>query len=329
MEKKVTDEALRRKRRVKTMKRCIIALMIIAIITPTIMCAVLMVRVSRLEKSLDMLLSTRRLSSTSTLLNQSGEDFSVDFVDEVSASDATADGIIQAEEYTEALANENVHGVVDMETYVEGTTVRKVYLTFDDGPSENTDAILDILKEYNIKATFFVIGREDEESIVRYNRILEEGHTLAMHSYTHNYSQIYADMDSYIEDVTSLQELLTRVTGVTPVFYRFPGGSSNTVSNVDIKNCIQFLEDNNIQYFDWNVSSGDASSRKLTAETIANNVINGINSLSSDAVVLMHDSGTKTTTVEALPIIIEQLQEMGLDICAIGDTTNPVHHTIR
>ncbi|MBO4461285.1 MAG: polysaccharide deacetylase family protein, partial [Lachnospiraceae bacterium] len=104
---------------------------------------------------------------------------------------------------------------------------KKVYLTFDDGPSHNTELILDILKEYNVKATFFVIGRNDEYSKSLYKRIVDEGHTIALHSYTHRYSSIYASLDAYKEDLQKISDLVYDATGVRSKFIRFPGGSSN------------------------------------------------------------------------------------------------------
>ena len=201
---------------------------------------------------------------------------------------------------------------------------RKVYLTFDDGPSENTGYVLDLLKKYNIKATFFVIGREDDESAAYYRRIIEEGHTLAMHSYTHNYNTVYADIDAFKNDVDRISALLTEKTGVTPVFYRFPGGSSNTVSNVDIEECKQYLLEKGISYFDWNVSSGDGSNA-TSAQSIIDNVINGVKDR-SNSVVLMHDSISKNNTMEALESLIIKLNRMEVEFLPITEETKPVRH---
>lgn len=109
---------------------------------------------------------------------------------------------------------------------------RKVYLTFDDGPSGNTGEILDILAEYDVKATFFVVGKEEEKYQPLYKRIVEEGHTLAMHSYSHKYDEIYQSKESFAADLSKLQEFLYDTTGVWCRYCRFPGGSSNTVSRV-------------------------------------------------------------------------------------------------
>ena len=203
---------------------------------------------------------------------------------------------------------------------------KKVYLTFDDGPSSNTDQILDILKDYDVKATFFVVGKTDERSVKAYQRIVEEGHTLAMHSYSHKYDEIYESKEAFARDLNSLQEYLYETTGVWPRIYRFPGGSSNTVSKVDMQELIEYLTDIGITYFDWNVASGDAVSRTLPAETIVNNCLSGIEK-QKESVILMHDASNKGTTIEALPQIIEAIQEQGdAELLPITDETVPVQH---
>lgn len=120
------------------------------------------------------------------------------------------------------------------EAAAQGDGSRKVYLTFDDGPSSNTGRILDILAEYDVKATFFVVGKTEEKYQSLYKRIVEEGHTLAMHSFSHKYNEIYQSRESYVEDLSKLQEFLYETTGVWCRYCRFPGGSSNTVSRVDM-----------------------------------------------------------------------------------------------
>ena len=182
--------------------------------------------------------------------------------------------------------------------------IRKVYLTFDDGPSQNTDKILDVLKQYDVKATFFVVGKE--QYAAQYKRIVEEGHTLAMHSYSHVYNDIYSSLDAYKQDLTKLRAFLYEITGVECNIVRFPGGSSNTISQTDMGTLIEYLDSEGMIYFDWNVSSGDATHGYKSAETLAANVLNNIDSF-NNAVVLMHDAAGKTSTIESLPIIIETI----------------------
>ncbi len=204
--------------------------------------------------------------------------------------------------------------------------IHKVYLTFDDGPSENTDKILDILDDYGIKATFFVNGREDEESLAAYKRIVDEGHTIAMHSYSHKYSEIYSSLDAFKKDYEKIQNLIYDTTGVESMYYRFPGGSSNRVSNAHMSDYIKFLNEQGIVYFDWNVSSGDATSQAFTADELVENVMSDVVKYKT-SVVLMHDAKTKSTTVQALPEIIEALQKSGALILPIDENTDVIQHT--
>jgi len=204
--------------------------------------------------------------------------------------------------------------------------VHRVYLTFDDGPSIYTDDILDILDAYGVKATFFVIGRENTASYARYLRIVEEGHTLGMHSYTHVYNDIYASPESFAADTERIRTLLEDVTGQTPVFYRFPGGSSNDVSATDMHELEEYLSSEGIVYFDWNVSSGDAGREPLTPDQIIRNSLQGIEDRDT-TVILFHDTAAKRSTVYALPSIIEAIQAMdNTEILPITYDTTVIQH---
>ena len=171
-----------------------------------------------------------------------------------------------------------------------------------------------------------MVGKTDEHSVRAYQRIVEEGHTLAMHSYSHKYEEIYRSKESFAEDMASLQEYLYQITGIWPRYYRFPGGSSNLVSQTDMQELIGYLNESGITYFDWNVASGDAVSGYLSAETIAENCLNGIEN-KNISIVLMHDAAEKNTTVEALPEIIRVIRDRGdAVILPITDATTPVQH---
>jgi peptidoglycan/xylan/chitin deacetylase (PgdA/CDA1 family) len=206
---------------------------------------------------------------------------------------------------------------------IEGT--RYVYLTFDDGPSTYTDEILDILEQYDVKATFFVNGKPNAKYTDLYKRIVNDGHTLGMHSYSHKYSELYADMDSFKADTDKLRIFLYETTGVWAKYYRFPGGSSNTVSKVDIHELIEYLNGAEITFFDWNVSAGDDRSG-ANKDTIYANIVNNVPRF-KHCVVLMHDAADKKATVDALPKIIEAIQAMDdTVIVPITDDTLPVQH---
>lgn len=207
----------------------------------------------------------------------------------------------------------------------EESSTKKVYLTFDDGPSIYTGQILDILDQYGVKATFFVTGEHSdyEEMFVE---IVNRGHSIGMHSYSHIYSEIYKNRESFEKDYFKVRDYITETTGVTPVIYRFPGGSSNTVSATDMNELFAFLEEQGVTYFDWNVSSGDATSQTLSAGRIVANCMAGVNNY-QESVILFHDTSAKYSTVAALPVILEQLQSMeDVEILPITADTTPVQH---
>ncbi len=294
-----------RSKRVRRLKKMILGTIALLILIPTLLCIYLGVRVAGLKsqvKSLSLQLSMQlQVDEESGVYEASGVEESVSPYD--AAETDSESGTAETQEAS-----------------------RKIYLTFDDGPSVNTDEILDILKEYDIKATFFVVGKTDAGSEAAYKRIVEEGHTLAMHSYSHKYDEIYESKEAFVSDLTQLQEYLYGITGVWPRIYRFPGGSSNTVSKADMSELIRYLTNMGIVYYDWNVASGDAVSRTLSVETIVENCMTGINK-QSESVVLLHDAANKKTTVEALPVIIEQVLAQGDAVfLPITDETVPVQH---
>ena len=237
-------------------------------------------------------------------------------VDDAEASIYTVSGV---DEYKRS-------GIDDGNSSEEEAGIRKVYLTFDDGPSGNTNRILDILADYDVKATFFVVGKEEEQYQALYKRIVEEGHTLAMHSYSHKYNEIYQSVESYSADLSKLQEFLYDTTGVWCRYCRFPGGSSNTVSRVDMHELIAYLDDQDMSYFDWNISSGDASNSYVGPSEIVRNCTVNLRNF-DEAIILMHDASDKNSTVEALPALIETIQAMeDTKIVPITDDTERIHH---
>lgn len=201
-----------------------------------------------------------------------------------------------------------------------------VYLTFDDGPSKNTPRILEILKQENIKATFFV--KNAGKYNVHMKAITDAGHTIALHTYSHDYKTIYASEKAYFTDLQNISDLVYLQTGVRSKLIRFPGGSSNTVSRKYCKGIMTALSksvgDKGYRYFDWNVSSGDAESERVPVASILANC-KKIPS-SRNLVVLMHDIGAKDTTVEALPAVIAYYKSMGYSFAAITEDTPPLHH---
>lgn len=208
-------------------------------------------------------------------------------------------------------------------------TSATIYLTFDDGPSNSiTPKILDILKEEGVQATFFVINHSD--SLNKYiKRAHDEGHTIALHSYTHNYKKIYASKEAYFEDLYKIQKKVESITGTKQTIIRFPGGSSNTVSRFNPKimtTLAEEVEKQGFTYFDWNVSSGDAGGAK-TKEQVYNNVVSRLKN--SNNIVLMHDSEGNYKTLNALRDIIKYGKANGYKFSKITTSTMPNHHHIN
>ena len=205
---------------------------------------------------------------------------------------------------------------------------RTVYLSFDDGPSENTGAILDILRHYGVKATFFVAGNGSTYGRKMYQRIVDEGHALGNHTYSHDYARVYSSTEAYWADHVRLEELLIEATGVRPQILRFPGGSNNTVSHkyggTDIMDqLIEMVLDKGYYYIDWNVTSQDAAVATQDVAVIIEAVLTRVRNV-VNPIILFHDSSAKTTTVEALPVIIETLLDQGFSFDVLGPTSYSV-----
>lgn len=188
------------------------------------------------------------------------------------------------------------------------------YLTFDDGPTTSvTPAILDILRRYDIKATFFMVGSLIEKNPGMAYRVYKEGHTLANHSYRHNYSYLYESEENFMSEIEETHSLICDITGKKnyPKIFRFPGGSYNSGSYGEQKQAYkETLEKNGYRFCDWNSLNGDAEYKSPTVETLLNR-IKSSSSGKEDLIVLMHDSATKKINIKALPVIIEYLLENG------------------
>ena len=203
---------------------------------------------------------------------------------------------------------------------------KTIYLTFDDGPGPYTAHLLDILLKYNVKATFFVTGRGDRSLIAREAR---EGHTVAIHSLTHDYSKVYKSEEAFFADINAINEIILQQTGAYTNLLRFPGGSSNTVSK---KYCpgimtklVSSVTEKGFKYFDWNVMSGDAGGAK-TADKVYTNVINGIRN-KSYAIVLQHD--IKSFSVNAVERIIVWGKNNGYAFAPLSADSPTVHQRVN
>lgn len=202
-----------------------------------------------------------------------------------------------------------------------------IYLTFDDGPSNLTGKILDILDEEGIKATFFVTSGGEYVK-----RAYNSGHTIALHTYSHNYSYVYASESNYFTDLNNVSDSVYNTIGIRPNIIRFPGGSSNTVSRNYNKGIMSRLVNDVTSrgyiYFDWNIDSNDAGGDGYNSNKIYNNVINGL-SHNKTNVVLMHDSSSHASSADALRDIIKYGKNNGYSFKAISSNTPIVRHGVN
>lgn len=189
---------------------------------------------------------------------------------------------------------------------------KTVYFTFDDGPSHNTEKILDILREENVRATFFVCAQEcdDADSPALLRRILAEGHEIGLHSYTHDFKKIYSSLDSYLEDLNAINDYIIKATGYRASIVRFPGGSGTmNASRALIKKISNEITRRGYCFYDWDIDSGDAISRS-SAEKLAAKITGGTKDRDR-VIVLMHDNPAQKTTPDALRLAIPELRRQG------------------
>lgn len=291
---KTKDNIDFRKKRIKRIKKIIIVLCILLFILPVVLSIVLFVRVKKLENKIETIISENKLES-------GGEEVSMEIVN--------------------AKEKEIVTG-----SAVEEEKTKRVYLTFDDGPSKQTERVLNILEKKKVKATFFTIGREDEFSQNIYRRIVKEGHTLGMHSYSHIFKEIYGSLDGFKKDFHRISDYLEKITGVRPVFYRFPGGSSNTVNELPVEQYTNFLKEQGVEYVDWNVIAANGISDNVMKKDMVRSVMEGVAKYDT-SIVLLYDSADKKMTADSLSAMIDSLQAAGYELLPMDDSTVPIHHS--
>lgn len=304
----------RRRKRIGRIKNMIVAVIAGWIIISMILIVCLFVKLSQLERNLNRYLENPGSGQEGLATSGQADGSSTETI---SGNSTEVPG-------ETAYAAPPLGGVSDEWNLAAEGDTHKVYLTFDDGPSEHTGEILDILAQYDVKATFFVVGSENEEDAELYRRIANEGHTLGMHSWSNKYNVIYESKNAFVEDYERLHGYLLQETGVDVKYYRFPGGSSNQISNVPMSELIGYLNEQGVVYYDWNVTSGDAASA-FTSEEIVEKVKEDVVKYKT-SVVLLHDAAGREKTVETLGPLIETLQEMGVEILPIGDDTEAIQY---
>lgn len=207
-----------------------------------------------------------------------------------------------------------------------------VFLTFDDGPSTNTSTILDVLKQNQVPATFFVKHSEMEDM---YRRIVDEGHSLALHTFSHRYNELYQNDEAYFADLQQISDYVKALTGIESKILRFPGGSSNTVSSKYSPGIMSRLSQEvgkrGYSYYDWNADSGDATSKAVSPEDILQNLRQYTfvgKTHKPYLIVLMHDAPKQVTTAEALQGIIDYYRSEGYTFCPLRFDSPAIHQRI-
>jgi peptidoglycan/xylan/chitin deacetylase (PgdA/CDA1 family) len=238
---------------------------------------------------------------------------------------AAEDKWIEEEKKREEAPKEEPKEVVEIYTPPVGAKI--VYLTFDDGPGPDTIRLLDTLKKYDVKATFFVTcGRAQYRDAIK--RAYDEGHTIGLHTCSHDYGRIYASDEAYFNDLNEVSNLVRDITGKESKMIRFPGGSSNTVSKQYsagiMSRLVAEVGNRGYVYFDWNVSSGDAGNI-YDANSVYNNITR---SLKGDySIVLQHD--IKSFSVDAVESVIKFGKQYGFTFKALDESSPTAHHRIN
>lgn len=210
---------------------------------------------------------------------------------------------------------------------------KTLYLTIDDGPSDRTGLLLDVLKKHDAKATFFVVGEmiKGREDMIR--RIAAEGHMIGVHAFSHEYKEIYQSPEAFWQDNLLARKMIADITGFEPKIMRFPGGSSNTISRHYSPGIMTVLtrqvKEYSYEYFDWNIHPYDTTIDNEKVQDIYDLLMDGIHSANFDTpVILMHDSNK----LKNQPVIIEKMLTActaeGFIFKALDETVSPVHHLV-
>ena len=289
------EQQRQRRNRINRMKTGIIVTITVWMLVSLLAIILLTVQVARLSSHV------KRLEKAGqTTVSQNIPDS-----ENVQAADTESSG----QETQKSAYDKVVTGIDSEDNMAKEGDAHKVYLTFDGGPDENTDKI---------------VGDDSKDMQEVYKRIVKDGHTLGMHSFSNKYSTIYASTEAFEQDFDKISSYLKDVTGVNSLYYRFPGGSSNEISNVNMAEFVRVLNEKGITYFDWNVSAGDTSS-DYTVDDVVTNVTEGVKRYKT-SVVLLHDGDDKSTTVEALEPLIQKLQQMKAEILPIDENTKVIQY---
>lgn len=231
----------------------------------------------------------------------------------------------------ESAISKSISESAEVGSNIDTTSPKTVYLTFDDGPSKNTAHLLDILEKHDVPATFFIVGPVDN---IKNNyqelltRIYSQGHTLAPHSFSHDYKKIYSSKENFFNDYYKITSAIQQITDNASGIYRFPGGSVNREAPPEVLTQIVLeLKKQDIIFYDWNIVSGDDTAVVYSPQILYNNVMKDIGRF-KNAVVLFHDATLCTTTADAVDLLIPELKKQGWKFEAITKETKPIqYHT--
>lgn len=202
-------------------------------------------------------------------------------------------------------------------------TGKTVYLTFDDGPYQSTPQLLDVLDQYNVKATFFVTAQflNEADLIEQIKEIDKRGHEVAVHSYSHDYQTIYSSVEAYVQDYNKMDDIIYKATGKRSTIFRFPGGSNGGYSKYIRTELIGKMNSLGLTYYDWNAYDGDCDGYK--GQALINRAV-AESSCTDRSILLMHDIPGKETVIESMPAIIEQLREKGYNFAPLDASVEPI-----
>lgn len=199
---------------------------------------------------------------------------------------------------------------------------KTIYLTFDDGPAPViTDALLDVLKKENVKATFFVVGKEIEGREKILKRIYEEGHGIGLHTYSHNYKKLYSSNKIFLDEMKKVQDQINKILNISPKTLRFPGGSYKHLSKTFLKQ----IHENGYKIYDWNVCTNDAVNASLNPQQLLKNA-QKYKGNPDRLIILMHTNSNNINTVKALPLIIKYYRDLGCEFKPITEKTEEYYY---
>lgn len=205
----------------------------------------------------------------------------------------------------------------------EQTEPYTIYFTFDDGPSAVTEDVLNVLKQQDVKGTFFVIGSTTDKGIQLYQRIIDEGHALGLHTYSHNTPQIYDSTEAFRQDFDKLADWIMDCTNTSPSIFRFPGGSKTVhCSDKVMTDLKQSLTSEGYAIYDWNVHVNDSSAYTISQRDLVDGIINNANKKpNQDLIILLHDDGLRTTLPGALSEMIPYFKSQGYKFDVLTENT--------